>query len=87
MEIITGTEIKKALQEKTYQNPFEETEKCVKCGKLALPILIVDDEDGELANNPPPRNNGIPIFPHDSCIFVLYLCSECGEVTTSWNQG
>ena len=86
LEVITGDALPEALKENTYQMPYQETIQCVKCGLTAKPILLVDDEDGELHNNSPERMNGKPIWPHDSCSFVLYMCEDCGEVTTDWNQ-
>lgn len=70
----------------TYQNEWEERIPCYSCKYPARLILLVDDEDGELASNPPARKDGIPIHPHDSCVFALYMCTKCGVVTTLWNQ-
>ena len=74
------------LEENSYQAPFPKEERCMKCQSRAHPILVVDDDEGLIAQNSPERFDGCPIHPHDSAAFVLYMCDECGEVTTLWNQ-
>ena len=86
MEIII-TNLEEALENRTYQEAFPVTMKCHKCQNEAYPILIVDDEYGELVELSPDRDEqGIPIWPHDSSAYILYMCSKCGEVIVNWNQ-
>lgn len=80
------SEILTALEQWSYQAPFPPSVPCVKDGKICNPILVVTDNDGEIAKASPERIEGRPIHPHDSVCFVLYMCSECGEVQTLWNQ-
>ena len=84
--IIDPIKITEALKEASYQQPFPNKLNCSKCESNARPILVLDDENGELSKIPIDRPNGHPIHPHDSCCFVLYMCVECGNVNVKWNQ-
>lgn len=87
METITEPKaIKRALRELTFQGELPASTECYKCKTSSRPIIFIDDAKGEVANHSPERHNGYPIHPHDSAVFVLYMCEECGEITTIWNQ-
>ena len=87
MDTYFGENLPKALRENTFQEPYYEYIKCSKCNSISNPILLVDDIKGDLCRLPIKRNNGKPIWPHDSCSFALYMCSQCGHVDVDWNQG
>ena len=79
--------MKERLQDSSYQLHFPTYVPCYRCKEKANPIMIINDDEGLIAQNSPNREpSGRPIWPHDSASFVLYMCSECGEVTTLWNQ-
>jgi hypothetical protein len=85
--IIDKLALVKARRVRTFQDELPERIKCSKCGINSRNIMIIDDLKGELANQDIKRVEGIPIHPHDSCVFALYMCTECGHVDVIWNQG
>ena len=88
MEItIDPKELNRARQLLTYQEELPESLECSECQEHSRLIMLIDDLQGELANLKIKRVDGIPIHPHDSCIFALYMCTECGHVDVEWNQG
>ena len=86
MEIyIKQEDIKNNIETVTYQNPFPTKALCKKCRvKEALPIMLINDISKEICNQ---RPKGVRVWPHDSTAIVLYLCTECGNMTADWNQG
>ena len=71
-------------REMTWQDPFDTTLKCSKCGKKAKLMMLIDDDEGIVCDE---RPNDVKIWPHDCLAIALYLCTECGELTAVWNQG
>lgn len=86
MKIYAGKGIKKVMKEVTFQDQYPEVVKCTECKCDSKPLMVIDDSKGELANLDIKRINGKPIWPHDSCSFVLYMCTDCGNVNAEWNQ-
>lgn len=88
MEVIIGdANLKDARKNKTFQDELPRIVDCTKCQNVSRNILMVDDANGELADQNIKRVEGIPIHPHDSCVFNLYMCTICGHVDVIWNQG
>lgn len=87
MQTYIGSAIQQALIDTTFQREFPKTVTCSLCNNVANPIIVINDLEAEIAHASPKRNRrGRPIWPHDSAAFVLYMCSECGEVSVEWNQ-
>lgn len=82
---------------KTQQDPFPETVKC-SCGGEARIAFVAHEEivkDWLKPYEKEPKfvfevhkNEGKgKLWPHDVCSFAVYLCSDCHEAKTLWNQG
>ena len=78
---------------KTWQDDFPETTECVHCeGKSRIGFVaheaIEENVSSEgyvcsLHNNDP---DGEGYWAHDCASFATYICKECCEATTLWNQ-
>ena len=68
----------------TYQHEVPQTVKCRKCKEEARIIILVHDDDGELVNQ---RPENVSVWPHDSSVIYVYLCTNCGSMRAMWNQG
>lgn len=70
-------------KEMTYQAEFPETVKCIKCKKDTVLMMLIDDDEGLILGY---RPKDVRVWPHDCTAIALYLCTDCGEITTLWNQ-
>jgi hypothetical protein len=77
----------------SYQGPFPETTKCVKCGKDARIAMVVREEgsgqdEGPYVTDLHP-NEPVKFWVHDVMATATYLCTDvnCATATTLWNQG
>ena len=68
----------------TYQQEVPSSIKCRKCKSNALLIMQIHDDEGLILNQ---RPKGVKIWPHDSLVIHVYLCSNCGAMRATWNQG
>ena len=68
----------------TYQQPIPNVLKCRKCKGEARIIMLVHDDKKELVVE---RPKGVRVWPHDSSVTYIYLCTECGAMRATWNQG
>lgn len=79
----------------TYQNPFPKSIPCPKktCDGNMIPMLQVDDREGNVANFLPEqlvkdRKKDIEaLWPHDALVVMVYYCPKCGDVKADYNQG
>lgn len=78
--------VDKALHECTYQAGFPSVVECVKCKGRALPLLVLEDDEGLISEQREFLAEG-GIWPHDCLGIALYLCRTCSEITALWNQG
>lgn len=74
------------LQEKriTYQEEVPTVVKCRKCKADATLMMQVHDDRQHIVEERPPSAH---IWPHDSSVTSVYLCTECGSMRARWNQG
>ena len=75
----------------TWQKEFPEKETCKTCGGEAIPAIQVSDAGKTVDNIPEDivndRKKGLSrIWPHDSLVTMTYICTECGDMQTLWNQ-
>ncbi len=74
----------RARKETTYQTEFPATVPCNHCKTKEAPLMaLMDDDEGLICHN---RPENVKIWPHDCMAVALYMCPECGEITTLWNQ-
>ena len=83
MEIVIEQSV---LQEKrlTYQGEIPLTVRCRKCKTGARLMMQVRDDEQLLVNQRPKK---VRVWPHDSSVTSIYLCTECGAMRATWNQG
>ena len=89
MKIVTRQEhhfVDRALREYTYQAAFPSVVECGHCKNRALPVLVLEDDEGLISRQLEFLAEG-GIWPHDCLAIALYLCRTCGEITALWNQG
>lgn len=79
-----GIKVKECRSKITYQSPFPETKKCRKCKVNAPLVFLYNDENKDICQARPAKAK---IWPHDSMAIALYLCPECGNILSDWNQG
>ena len=74
------------LQEKrlTYQEETPLTLKCRRCKAEAMLIMQVHDDEKLLVGQ---RPKDVRVWPHDSSATSIYLCTNCGRMRATWNQG
>jgi len=82
--VIEQSKMANSAKDFTYQAPFPITVKCRKCKNPARLIMLVDDDIGELVAQRP-RN--VKVWPHDCSAIAIYLCTNCGSMRATWNQG
>ena len=80
------------LQEKriTYQEEIPIAVKCRKCKNDYMILLMqVHDKEGELVGQRPEwlQEAHVKVWPHDSSVTSVYLCTNCGAMRARWNQG
>ncbi len=74
----------------TYQEQVPYYLKCRKCkNDYELLLMQVHDIDGELVPQRPEMVLDGPcrVWPHDSSVVSVYLCTHCGSMRARWNQG
>jgi len=76
----------------SWQKPFPETTKCVHCGGEARIAFTSYEpqQDGDVLAELHNFNRDSEIdglWLHDNSAFATYLCKECLEPTTLYNQG
>ena len=68
----------------TYQQDIPATLKCRKCkGEAVLMVQVHDNE--QLIRGQRPEN--VRVWPHDALVIHIYLCTTCGSMRATWNQG
>ena len=93
MNILIGT---KGLNY-TQQEPFLSTTSCHACkGKARIAFVAYEDADEpdldgrlgavKLVCDLHSNNGKGGGWPHDCCSFAVYICGDCYEATTLWNQ-
>lgn len=80
----------KAGLDKTWQGPFKETEKCIKCGSESRIAFVAMEEpstveDDGLICEAYPNVEG-SMWVHDACAIAVYLCKKCLKPTAIMNQ-
>ena len=83
MEVVI--EQNKLLEERfTYQEELPFKIKCRKCkGEATLMVQVHDNE--ALIKDQRPEN--VRVWPHDALVINVYLCTTCGSMRATWNQG
>ena len=83
MEIVI--EQSKLLKERvTFQREIPATLKCRKCkGEAMLMVQILDKEARIRVERP----DNVRVWPHDALVIHVYLCTTCGSMRATWNQG
>ena len=85
--VIKQSQMAKQAEDITYQEPFPLTVPCKRktCGKEeATLIMLVHDSEKSLVGQ---RPTNVRVWPHDSSVIAIYLCTECGSMRARWNQG
>jgi len=89
MEIVI--EQSKLTEERiTYQTEVPVSLKCRKCkNDYMILFLQVHDNEGELVKQRPEwlQETRVKVWPHDSSVTNVYLCTNCGAMRATWNQG
>lgn len=68
----------------TYQQEIPSAVKCRKCkGDATLMVEMHDNE--QLIRRQRPKN--VNVWPHDALVIHIYLCTNCGAMRATWNQG
>ena len=83
MKIVIEQESLKTFRD-TYQAAVPSFVKCRKCKNKAIIMMQVHDNEGSLVNQRPIDAN---VWPHDSSVVNIYLCTNCGAMRANWNQG
>ena len=68
----------------SYQQEMPTRVKCRRCKKEARIIMLVHDDNGELIKQ---RPDNVIVWPHDLSVIYIYLCTNCGSMRATWNQG
>lgn len=75
--------------DKSWQEPFKPTEKCLKCGGEARIMFVgMEYNEGKGKFITDLRNNGGEgdYWPHDAIACAVYLCKDCFEAVAIINQ-
>lgn len=74
--------------DKSWQNPFDKTIKCPKCGGEARIMFVAQEVGGEKEYVSHLRKNGGEgdYWPHDAIAVAVYLCRDCFEAKAIINQ-
>lgn len=68
----------------TFQWEIPPTLKCRKCkGECALMMQVLDTSHALVAQRP----KKVRVWPHDDSVTHIYLCTTCGSMRATWNQG
>jgi len=74
----------------TYQGEVPYYLKCRRCKNDYMLLLAqVHDDKRELVKQRPEMVVDEPcrVWPHDSSVISIYLCTHCGRMRATWNQG
>lgn len=82
--VIEQSEMEEAAKELTYQAPFPLKKQCRKCKESMTLMMLIDDNDWEILKQRPEKAK---VWPHDCTAVAVYLCTNCGSMRASWNQG
>ncbi len=83
MEIVI--EQSKLLEERfSYQQKIPSAIKCRKCKEEAILMVQVRDNEQLIREQRPPD---VRVWPHDALVIHIYLCTNCGAMRATWNQG
>ncbi len=83
MKIVIEQESLKTFRD-TYQDEVPSFVKCRKCKNKAIIMAQVHDDEGDFINQ---RPIDATVWPHDSSVINIYLCTACGAMRATWNQG
>ena len=75
--------------ENSWQAPFPKDTECDKCGNNARIAFVAQEEDEKEYVSSLHENNGGDggkYWLHDAASFAIYLCEDCLEPTTKYNQ-
>lgn len=76
-------------QLRTWQAPFPETTKCVKCKRkahIALTYIEPSNSKTDICRQKP-KLGGRKLWLHDCCAIAIYFCENCLNPTALYNQG
>lgn len=82
--VIRQSEMVEKAKTTSYQAPFPLTKRCRKCKEDAVLFLLVHDDKGDLIKE---RLEDVKVWPHDFSTTAIYLCTNCGSMRATWNQG
>ncbi len=68
----------------TYQQEIPSTLNCRKCKEEARLMVQVHDNEQLIREQRPPD---VRVWPHDALVIHIYLCTYCGAMRATWNQG
>lgn len=68
----------------TYQGEIPSVVSCRKCKGEALLLVRVHDDEALIKDQ---RPESVKMWPHDALVIHIYLCTNCGEMRSTWNQG
>ena len=85
MKIVIGqSEMANEARDTSYQAPFPLTKKCRECKEDAILFMLVNDDKGDIIKQ---RPKDVQVWPHDLSTTAVYLCTNCGLMRATWNQG
>ncbi len=85
MDVIVGN----SGLEVSFQDFFEETEKCVHCGAVARIGFVAHEFDSEspfVCQAHDNEKHGDGMWLHDACSVAVYFCTKCLEPTAKYTQ-
>ncbi len=68
----------------TYQQEIPYSVKCRRCKEEALLMVEVLDNEQLIREQ---RPVDVRVWPHDALVIHVYLCTHCGSMKATWNQG
>ena len=68
----------------TFQQEIPATLKCRRCEEEATLMIQIHDDKQEIREH---RPKGVRVWPHDALVIHIYLCTHCGAMRATWNQG
>ena len=89
MEIVIEQN-KLARERITYQAEVPCSLRCRKCKNDYMILLMqVHDSDMEIVRQRPEwlQESHARVWPHDASVTNVYLCTNCGAMRATWNQG
>lgn len=86
--VIEQSKLKK--ERLTYQGQTPYYLRCRRCkNDYVLLLMQIHDDTGELVKQRPEMVVDEPckVWMHDCSVISVYLCTHCGAMRASWNQG